>query len=167
MLNPRHIGMCAVLCASSLLGNAYADNMKFAYVNAARVYSESQTAKRIEATLEQEFASRRQQVLSMQQQVLKIRQQLDSNKLKPAERQSLQRQFDELGHQHRVAAGRLMEDYNLRRNEEFASLQRNANDIIQDIATQDQYDLIVQEAVFVRGQYDITDHVIKRLDSGK
>ena len=43
--------------------------------------------------------------------------------------------------------------------------QRNANDIIKNIAETEKYDFIVQEAVFVNGKYDITDRVIKLLDA--
>ena len=41
------------------------------------------------------------------------------------------------------------------------------NDIIRDIARKQKYDLIVQEAVYVGPNVDITDEVIKALGSGK
>jgi len=50
---------------------------------------------------------------------------------------------------------------------EFAALQNNANTVIRNIAEKEKYDLIVQEAVFVTQQYDITDRVIKLLDEMK
>ena len=73
----------------------------------------------------------------------------------------------ETGTQYRIASARLAEEYNLRRNEEFAALQNNANAVIRNIAEKEKYDLIVQEAVFVTQQYDITDRVIKLLDEMK
>ena len=42
-----------------------------------------------------------------------------------------------------------------------------SNDIIRDIARKQKYDLIVQEAVYVGPNVDITDEVIKALGSGK
>ena len=66
--------------------------------------------------------------------------------------------------QNRMAVAKFLEDYNLRRNEEFAALQQNANAIVRRLAEQEHFDLIVQEAVFVRAQYDITERVIKLLD---
>ena len=41
------------------------------------------------------------------------------------------------------------------------------DDIIRDIARKQKYDLIVQEAVYVGPNVDITDDVIKALGSGK
>ena len=72
--------------------------------------------------------------------------------------------MQETGKQYRITSAQLTEEYNLRRNEEFASLQNQANIIIKRIAEQERYDLIVQEAVYVTHEYDITDRVIKLLD---
>ncbi|MEI2574217.1 OmpH family outer membrane protein, partial [Pseudomonas aeruginosa] len=57
------------------------------------------------------------------------------------------------------------EDYNLRRNEEFASLQQNANRVIVKIAKQEGYDVILQNVIYVNTQYDVTDSVIKEMNA--
>ena len=57
------------------------------------------------------------------------------------------------------------EDYNLRRNEEFAALQQNANRVIVKIAKQEGYDFILQDVIYVNTQYDITDSVIKEMNT--
>ncbi len=67
--------------------------------------------------------------------------------------------------EYRVKSVQLAEDYNLRRNEEFASLQQNANRVIVDLARKEGYDLILQDAIFVNKQFDITDAVIKALNA--
>ena len=59
----------------------------------------------------------------------------------------------------------LAEDYNLRRNEEFAALQQNANRVIVDLAKREGYDFILQDVIYVNGRYDITDSVIKALNA--
>ena len=43
----------------------------------------------------------------------------------------------------------LAEDYNLRRNEEFAALQQNANHVIVDLAKREGYDFILQDVIYV------------------
>ena len=88
-----------------------------------------------------------------------------SSKLRGAAQRNAENKLLESAREYRIAAARLAEEYSLRRNEEFASLQRNANDIIKNIAETEKYDFIVQEAVFVNGKYDITDRVIKLLDA--
>ena len=49
-------------------------------------------------------------------------------------------------------------------DEEFASVLERANAVVLDIAKQDGYDLIVQEAVYINPKYDLTDRIIKALD---
>ena len=57
------------------------------------------------------------------------------------------------------------EDLNLRRNEELAQRGRAArNRVINQIAEQEKFDLIFQEAVFASPRIDITDKVIKALE---
>ena len=42
-----------------------------------------------------------------------------------------------------------------------------ANRVIRQIAEQEKFDIIFQDAVFASPRIDITDRVIKALDSGK
>ncbi|AUX60851.1 OmpH family outer membrane protein [Simonsiella muelleri] len=151
--------LTSVLLLSGSL-NAMAENMKFGYVNAARVYSESQTAQQIEQNLQKEFANQQQKINALQQENNQIREKLVSGSLKANDKQKLETKLV----QNRMAVAKFLEDYNLRRNEEFAALQQNANAIVRRLAEQEHFDLIVQEAVFVRAQYDITERVIKLLD---
>ena len=55
------------------------------------------------------------------------------------------------------------EEYNLRRNEELADLQRIVSDKIIEIAKSEGYDLIMQQVVYASKKIDITDQVLKRL----
>ena len=151
--------LTSVLLLSGSL-NAMAENMKFGYVNAARVYSESQTAQQIEQNLQKEFANQQQKINALQQENNQIREKLVSGSLKANDKQKLETKLV----QNRMAVAKFLEDYNLPRNEEFAALQQNANAIVRRLAEQEHFDLIVQEAVFVRAQYDITERVIKLLD---
>ena len=59
------------------------------------------------------------------------------------------------------------EDLNLRKNEELARVLELANKAIQAIATSENYDLILQEAVYRNPQIDITDSVIQQLAADK
>lgn len=143
--------------------NAWAADMKFGYVNAERVYSESKAAQRIETTLRQEFGEQQKQLNDLKQRGAVLQQRLATN-LSGRERAKIEQQFQQFVGEYRVASARFVEEYNLRRGEEFAALQRNANNVIQSIAEKEKYDLIVQEAVYVRAPYDITDRVIQLLD---
>ena len=57
------------------------------------------------------------------------------------------------------------EDINQRRNEELAQVVEQANRVIRQIAEQEKFDIIFQEApAYVSPRIDITDKVIKALE---
>ncbi|QMT31990.1 OmpH family outer membrane protein [Alysiella filiformis] len=153
--------------SGSLNATAFAENMKFGYVHAERLYSQSKTAQGIELTLKKEFAKQQKQLSDLQAKVVQLQQTLSSGKLKGQQAIETERKLQEAMYEHRLALNRYLEEYNFRRSEEFAALQNRANEVIENLAQQEKYDLIVQEAVFVNLQYDITDRVIQLLDSQK
>jgi len=55
------------------------------------------------------------------------------------------------------------EDYNVRRNEELADLQRVVTKAIVEIAKAEGYDLILQESVYASPSIDITEQVLEKL----
>jgi len=59
------------------------------------------------------------------------------------------------------------EDLNMRRNQELATLFERADRVIKQIADAENFDLIVQEAVFRSPRIDITERVLKVLADGK
>jgi outer membrane protein len=59
------------------------------------------------------------------------------------------------------------EDLNQRRNEELQALLERAQRIVRQLAEQEKYDLIVQDAVYFSPRVDITDKVLRALNNGK
>jgi outer membrane protein len=78
-------------------------------------------------------------------------------------RREKERQLADISRDFQRKQREIREDLNLRRNEELASVQERATRVINQIAEQEHYDLIVQEAVFAASRIDITDKVIKAL----
>ncbi|MBW7925899.1 MAG: OmpH family outer membrane protein, partial [Burkholderiaceae bacterium] len=52
-------------------------------------------------------------------------------------------------------------------NEELSQVIDKANRVIKQIAEQEKYDIILQEAVFASPRVDITDKVLRALTNGK
>jgi outer membrane protein len=59
------------------------------------------------------------------------------------------------------------EDLNLRKNEELALVLARANKAIKAIAESENYDLVLQEAVYRNPKIDITDKVLQYLSAEK
>ena len=55
------------------------------------------------------------------------------------------------------------EDLNMRRNEELSVVLQIANTVVEEIAIDEKFDLILQEAVYRNPRIDITDKVIEAL----
>jgi len=77
----------------------------------------------------------------------------------------LVRQLADISRNFQRSQREIREDLNLRRNEELAAVQGVATRIINQIAEQEKFDLIVQEAVFASTRIDITDKVIRALNN--
>ncbi len=153
------LGLC-------LMGNAAAEGVqKIGFINAERLYQESRQAQGIQKTLEKEFSGKHKALQKIQQEGAALEKKLASGKLTEAERETTVRQLGELVQKFRLQQEKLAEEYNLRRNEEFAALQQNANRVIIDLAKKEGYDLILKDVIYVNSKYDITDRVIKAMNA--
>ena len=151
-----------VLALTLATQSAWADT-KIGVVNPERILRESQAALEAQQKLEKEFASR-EKSLSISAKALKA----DVEKYqKAAQKMSKTERIADQERQLQRRERELREDLNRRRNEELQTILMLSNDIIRDIARKQKYDLIVQEAVYVGPNVDITDDVIKALGSGK
>ena len=74
-----------------------------------------------------------------------MEQKLSSDKLSDSQREAETQKWRNLVQKFRKQQAELAEDYNLRRNEEFAALQQNANRVIVDLAKREGYDFILQD----------------------
>lgn len=158
---------CAVLLGCSLSTQVAAAEavQKLGFINTERVYQESKQAQAIQKTLEKEFSKRQAALQKLQQEGLKLEKQLAENKMQGAEREAAARKWSDLVQKFRKQQAQFAEDYNLRRNEEFAALQNNANRVIVQLAKKEGYDVILQDVIYVNSKFDITDSVIKAMNA--
>lgn len=139
---------------------------KLGYVDAVKLVETAPQGKQSLQKLEDEFGEREQTVLKVRDKVLKLEEDLQKNALvmsdgdKAAKTRELRDAQRDLQRQQRE----LQEDYNLRRNEELGRLQKIVTKAVLDIAKEEKYDLIVQQAVWYSPQTDMTDKVLKRLE---
>ena len=158
--------MAAAAAAVLLASHAVADSVqKLGFIDTERVYQQSVQAQRIQTTLQNEFGARQQALQRLRDQGIALKARLDQGRLSPTERRRIEQQLIALDGDLRRQTAQLTEEYNLRRNEEFAALQQNANRVITELAQRDGYDLIIQDVIYVNSKFDITDQVIRTLNS--
>ncbi|MBP6344572.1 OmpH family outer membrane protein [Neisseriaceae bacterium CLB008] len=157
--------MMAASVALTLMQGVYAQGVqKLGFISTERVYQEAKAAQSIVNRLDKEFAAQQNTLKALRAEGVKIEKKLGSNQLSAAERIKTEDEYKALIASYNETSAMVSREYTLRRNEEFASIQEQANNIIRNIAKQQGYDLILQEAVYVDPRYDITDLVIKTLD---
>ncbi|MFC4708109.1 MULTISPECIES: OmpH family outer membrane protein [Paraburkholderia] len=170
MFSRRTIGALALSLAMFAVGTgaAHAQEAKIAAVNSDRILRESAPAKAAQTKLEAEFAKRDKDLQDMAQRLKSMSDSLDKNGpgMAPGDRAQKQRDLSQLDSDFQRKQREFREDLNQRRNEELAAVLDRANKVIKQIAEQQHYDLIVQEAVYVSPRIDITDQVLKALASG-
>ncbi|MDH5633676.1 MAG: OmpH family outer membrane protein [Gammaproteobacteria bacterium] len=147
-------------------GLAEQQNLKLAYVNFVKVIERAPQAEAALKKLEAEFSPRDKSIVDLQNQIKESEDKLEKDALvlKSAERRSVERDILKMKRDLRRITQEFREDYNLRRNEELASLQKMVSRVIEEIARQEKYDLIVHEGtLYASKRVDITEKVLDRL----
>jgi outer membrane protein len=142
-----------------------AADLKIGYVNAVKVIEEAPQGEAALKKLEAEFAPRDKKIVEMQNRLKQLEQDLEKNALLLKDSEHRSKEFEVISLKRDIsrATQEFREDYNLRRNEELATLQKVVQKTINEIARQENYDLILESAVYAGPRADITDKILKKL----
>jgi outer membrane protein len=148
---------------------AHAQELKLGYVNSERILRDSAPARAATQKLETEFAKRDRELQDMGQKLKAAAERFekDAPVLAEGERNKRQRELAEMDRELQRRQREFREDLNQRRNEELQALLDRAQRIVRQIAEQEKFDLIVQDAVFFSPRVDITEKVLRALNNGK
>jgi outer membrane protein len=169
-MTPRELLAIALLAAAlpvaaqSPAGSA----SKFGFVNTERILRDATPAVRAQKKIEVEFQKRDKELATMADQLKRMQDDLEKNGVTMSEtqRRNRERDFGEMNRDFQRKQREFREDLNQRRNEELAQVVESANRVIRQIAEQEKYDIIFQDAVYASPRIDITDKVIKALEAG-
>jgi outer membrane protein len=142
---------------------------RVAVVNSEKVFNESNLAKAMQTRLQTEFTKRQNELRDTAQKIQAAAEKLDKDGaiMNEAERVRRQRELADQDRELQRKQREFTEDLNQRTFEERAKIAEKANLVLRQIAEQRKLDIIVQEAAFVNPKSDITDDVIKALNSQK
>ena len=158
--------LIAAIVMYAAAGAAYGADYKIGFVNTERLFREAAPAKRAQQKLEKEFAARDADLQKLAKQVRDLQALLDKDgaTMGEAERRNKERDLANQSRDLQRMQREYREDVNLRRNEELTGLQERSNKVIQQIANDEKFDLILQDpVVFASPRIDITEKVIKAL----
>jgi len=162
----RAFAVASVLALGAVVSlPANAQGSKVGFVNTERILRESGPAKAAQAKLEAEFKRRETEVQNLQRNVQSQQQALtkDAATISESERMKRGRALDVAQQDFERKGRELSEDFSVRQNEALQTIIQNANAAIKTIAERENYDIILQDAVTVNPNLDITDKVIQAL----
>jgi outer membrane protein len=162
------IPLIALLAGALVAGAAHAQP-KIGFVSIERILKESAPAVRAQKKIEAEFAKRDQELAKIAEQLKRMQEELEKNAvtMPESQRRNKERDFGELNRDFQRKQREFREDLNQRRNEELAHVIDQVKRVIQQIAVQENYDIIFQDVVYAHSRIEITEKVIKALESGK
>ena len=156
----------AVLITAVLLPAVSAQSVtRIGFVDPVRLIEQApQGAKALES-LEDEFRTREEELKNLHDRVQTMEADLEKNILvmDATDAQTRQREIENLKRRLARSQQEAREDYNLRRNEELAKLQTLVRQVIVDLARDQGFDLVVEQAVYVSDTVDITEQVLEVL----
>ena len=160
---------CIVFLFGALALAAQAQEFKVGFVNTDRIFREANTAKAAQAKLEQEFSKREKELndLGTTLKNLSDKFEREAPTLPEAQRSQRQKALVDQDREFQRKRREFQEDLNARKNEELQQVLERANRVVKQVAEQEKYDLILQEAVYINPKHDITDKVIKALNASR
>lgn len=166
MMKVKQLAVSLILASAFAAAPALA-NTKIGFVNTERLLREAPLSVAAQKKLEREFAAREQALQKLAKQARDLQAQLDKDgvTMSDSERKTKERDLGNLNRELQRQGREFREDLNLRRNEELGQIQERARKAIQDIARAESFDLIVEQAVYVDPKNDITDRVMKALNT--
>lgn len=168
MKNLTRLCLVFLLGAFALGAQAVAQDFRVGFVNTDRIFREANAAKAAQTKLEQEFAKREKDLneLGSALKAASEKFEREAPTLSESQRGARQRQLIEQDREFQRKRREFQEDLNARKNEELQQVLEKANRAVRQIAEQEKYDLILQEAVYINPKHDITEKVIKALNNG-
>jgi outer membrane protein len=156
------------LALSTLNATAFAQDSKIGYINTQRITTESSIAKAAQVKLEQEFSRRGKELGDLQASLKTFSEKFerDTPTMTESQRGSRQKEFAELNRDFQRKQREYQEDLNGRRNEELQQVLEKATKAVRVVADAEKYDLVIQEVVYSNTKHDITEKVLKILNSG-
>src|SRR5690606_36293813 len=157
----------AALAATATLAVAQ-EGTRIGFVNTERILRDTAPAKASQQKLEQEFSRREKELQDMAARLKSMGERIDRDGavMSDSDRQRREREYADVEKEFQRKQREFREDLNQRRNEELAPVIEKANRVIKQIAEQEKYDIILQEAVFASPRIDTTEKVLRALASG-
>ncbi|MEZ5540930.1 MAG: OmpH family outer membrane protein [Pseudomonadota bacterium] len=171
MTNRKHT-VLALLSISALLlcsGAARAE-LKIGFVDLAKLSENAPQIISAQGKIDAEFSSREKELVALQRKISKMEEDLATNAtvMSDSERSNKERDILSKRRDLKRSQDEFRDDLNIRKNEILKQVNVEIGNVIEKLAKDEHYDLIIAQGVmFASPQVDITDLILKKLESAK
>jgi outer membrane protein len=144
-----------------------ADEYKIGVINTDRILREAAPAKEAARKIEQEFKARDADVTKREQELRDLVSRLDRDgaTLSEADRGARQREIESRTREIERLRRQLADDLKTRQFDEMSRIKERLDVVLTKLAKDQGYDLILQDGLYIGRSVDITDTVIKALET--
>ena len=163
----RHIACTLFVASCAVLAPVHAQDFKAGFVLTERVFREANIAKTAQTKIEQEFSRRDKELADLSNALKTANEKFEREAptLSESQRNARQRQLVDQDRDFQRKHREFQEDLNSRKSEELTQMGDRVNKVVKQIAEQEKFDLILDQAVYINPKNDITDKVIKALNA--
>jgi outer membrane protein len=156
---------CALAALTTVAPAAAAEDYKIGVIHIERILRDSPPARAALERIEQSFKPRDTAITEAEQQLRTQAAQYEKDKasLSEEDRAARERDLEARGREVQRQRQQFAEDLRVRQFEELDRLKERLDQVLTRLAHDQNYDLILQSALWVGKSVDITDEVIKAL----
>lgn len=143
-----------------------AADYKIGFVEVARLLNQSPQVEAVRDKLKKEFSRRDQELLAQGKQIKTLAEQLkrDGAVMSEGEAQRLEKDIISRRRKLKNAQSAFQEDLSLRQNEELQKIRKQIAEVIQSIAKESKFDLVLESGVvYASDRANITDRILERM----
>ena len=158
------------LAVMLLFAGAARAELKIGFVDLAKLSENAPQIISAQGKIDAEFSSREKELVALQRKIGKMEEELSTNGavMSESERSTKEREILSKRRELKRSQDEFRDDLNIRKNEILKQVNVEIGNVIDKIAKEEKYDLIIAQGVmFASDRVDITDHILKKLSKGK
>lgn len=147
-----------------------AADYKIGFVEVARLLNQSPQVAAVRDKLKKEFSRRDQELLAQGKQIKTLAEQLQRDGAVMSESEAKRLEKDIISRRRKLknAQTAFQEDLSLRQNEELQKIRKQIAEVIQSIAKENKFDLVLESGVvYSSDRANITDRILERMKKEK
>ena len=164
----KKLAVSFLLIAGLVSTNVNAADLKIGVVSVERILTEAPQVDAVNTSMLEQFGPKRDALQSLEKEITKMQENYKRNELVMTEDKLNESKKDIIGKIQKLkqTEAQLTQEVSTVRNKELGELQQQVRGVIEAIAKEEKYSLILSEGVaYADDKHDITDQVLDKMKS--